>query len=264
VLLVGSEFFGRIGDGSVGESRKRGITAAYKYFNLFLAKKKASDDEATICNTSLFEEFASFLVSYANPASKDVLQVGTCVAYFGSVKETLRKKFPLNSIWKDHDTPKGGRNNDGGWFTRISAAIDKNAKLRNIERGMSIKDKATPLGRVGVQEIVKFLLRKNSKEGVLKAMYVLVTFLTVGRAGEAEWASWKQAEFNSVYSNLTIQWNEHKTHQQSFMDFFADRDNFKTDIYFLFALFWIAGSYLLMKTNFVFLKPFKTNFRFWS
>ena len=155
----------------------------------------------------------------------------------------------MNSIWKDHDTPKGGRNNDGGWFTRISAAIDKNAKIRNIERGMSIKDKATPLGRVGVQEIVKFLLRKNSKEGVLKAMYVLVTFLTVGRAGEAEWASWKQAEFNSVYSNLTIQWNEHKTHQQSFMDFFADRDNFNTDIYFLFALFWIAGSHLVVKTT---------------
>ena len=62
MLLVGSEFFGRIGDGSAGESRKRGITAAYKYFDLFLAKIKALNDEATIVTPVCSKKSLAFLL----------------------------------------------------------------------------------------------------------------------------------------------------------------------------------------------------------
>ena len=251
-----------MGDGDVGKSREKVLNSASTYFDLFLSQKQIRDtEERDVCRIEIFQEFSFFLFNFRNSKDEFALKYSTCIVYVGAAKELVKKKFQSNPIWAGHDTAKGGRNNDGGWFTKINYDIMKQGLIRAVEQGTSIRDKALPLGRDAVENIVIHFLgmhqNSSSFNGVSKAMYILITFLTIGRAGEGSWATWRLSDYNSIQKILYTEWNEHKTHQQSAMNFFPDREKAFLDIYFMFALFWISGSDAQCKSNPKYLEKIK-------
>ena len=63
------------------------------------------------------------------------LSPGTTSDYVGLVKEIIRKRFPKNAVWINHDTAKNGKNNSEGWFTAIKTDIERRGLLLAIEEG---------------------------------------------------------------------------------------------------------------------------------
>jgi len=97
------------------------------------------------------------------------------------------------------------------------------------------------MGREATAACVEFLLGSNTPVGVLRAALMAVTLSAVGRAGEVGYASWKQTYYNSVDKALYIDWNEHKTHKQSVVNFFPDKFDYRLDVFFLLSLYLING-----------------------
>lgn len=90
--------------------------------------------------------------------------------------------------------------------------------------------------------IVEYFMLKNTTQYFCKASYVVITLLTIGRAVEAGHASWAQSFWNSIHGKLFTKWNEQKTRRQSMMNFFPDFSDWRLDIYFLFAGYFILGA----------------------
>jgi len=240
--------FGKIGakkSAIVFEEKHHG---ALSHFEDFLIKKdlsSESDNEDVICNILLFQEFAFYLMNMAlkkNTIDPTPLKTSSAIANLGNVKEYIRSKYPQNIIWQGHDSEKGGKNNSGGWYTLIRIEMERCGLIRAIEQGVSEESKSTPLGRSQVSNMVTYLLSSNAETGVYESLYVVTTFISVGRAGEAGWASWKQAEVNYIENVLDFQWNEHKTARQSQMNAYPDMETFTLDFYFLSALYFILGA----------------------
>jgi hypothetical protein len=167
----------------------------------------------------------------------------TAISYFGICKEFALKKFPTNSFWINHDSEKGAKNIGGGWYTKVRIAMTSYGRDRAILEGISLENKATPIGRFGVNNIVLFLLKKGNFDSFTEALQVLVTFLAVGRAGEVGYACWKQSYWNTIENILYIEWNEKKTSKQSAMNFYPDFDTFSLDFYFMFFIYFLLRSH---------------------
>jgi hypothetical protein len=84
-----------------------------KHFYAFLQKQNLAPVESVVCSVDVFQRFAYYLVHEVE-SGDDNLQVGTCSTYLSAAKEFVKSKFPLNPIWKDHDTERGGKNSGGG------------------------------------------------------------------------------------------------------------------------------------------------------
>lgn len=127
----------KIGDGAVGVSTTKGRSAGNEHWNNFIRKYKYKRDEASLCSVELFQRFAGYMLDEAsNRASKSGknVTVGTAVDYVGIAKESTRKEFPNNPIWVGHDSEKNGKNNSGGWYTKIRAEMHKTSLLAAIEK----------------------------------------------------------------------------------------------------------------------------------
>ena len=122
-----------------------------KHLKAFFREESLREEiEHEVCKETVIEGFGLFLfnvVRNENSATEKFLAPATTGEYFGHGKEYTRRLHPNNPIWINHDTPKGeGRNNDGGWFTRMKTKLVDACSLRSIENGISIENKANPLG----------------------------------------------------------------------------------------------------------------------
>ena len=218
-----------------------------KNISLFLdAENVLIDDsaESIICTKDRFSEVANYLLFHTlqKNSTGDKLMTKTAVGYFGIIKEYIRKIFERNPIWINHDTAKGQRNNEGGWFTIMGLEMVKKGNIASIEEGISIENKATPVGRQQVSDIVNYYLIENNYQSFLKGFYVSLTFNAIGRAGELSWASLSLTEWNFIENILYCEWNEHKTARQSAMNFYPDHHDYRLDVYFLFGIYFMFGA----------------------
>ena len=95
---------------------------------------------------TFFELFATYLCYNAKKADGEPHAPGSCSSYFGNGKEYVRKRWSTNNFWTDHDGAKTGKNNSGGWFTRLNAQLIKDAELRDIEAARDSETKPYALG----------------------------------------------------------------------------------------------------------------------
>ena len=235
----------RIGSTLRGNKTETTRRCAVVYFEDYLTSKQWSWNESLLCRKETFQEFAGFLfdVTVRRRTDDSKLSISTVTTYLSAVKEHVREKWPGNSVWNGHDSAKvAGKNRvTGGWFTQINFDLETKQNNRCIEQGDSINERTQPMGREATAACVEFLLGSNTPVGVLRAALMAVTLSAVGRAGEVGYASWKQTNYNSVDKALYIDWNEHKTHKQSVVNFFPDKFDYRLDVFFLLSLYFING-----------------------
>lgn len=66
------------------------------------------------------------------------------------VKETVKKKFPNNTIW-----------NDENWYKEQRSALNYLVNKTRMMKGLNCSDKAYPLCRHELEEICKHLYQKK-------------------------------------------------------------------------------------------------------
>ena len=63
-------------------------------------------------------------------------------------------------------------------------------------------------------------------ESVVNFFIILLTFLAVGRSGEAAFTSYKHMTWNYEYDCLEMNWSEIKTVEEKLINFFNDRSDY--------------------------------------
>jgi hypothetical protein len=121
--------------------------------------------------------------------------------------------------------------------------LNKKVAEREINLGVSsCKDNSYPLGRKYVAEIVGYLLKENSISAIEKAIVILTTFLSIGRAGECGYVTYAQQKWNPILNIIDGKWNEKKTRKQNLMCYFHDYSDYRLDWYFLMFCYTMSGS----------------------
>jgi hypothetical protein len=125
----------------------------------------------------LFREFATYLAENAVKSNRELLMSGTAVQYLSAIKEMAVKKFAENVLWQERKLER--------WYPSLRVALEKRVNRRQIYNGLPVSEKSRALGR----ELLKILSGALIKEGQIEAMKrrlaIIMTFLAVGRAGEA-------------------------------------------------------------------------------
>jgi hypothetical protein len=132
--------------------------------------------------------------------------------------------------------------NDQFWFSRILRGIEKRAALRDNLAGISTAEKAYPMGRLLVSEVIHYYFSVGSKQSIERLAAILVTFLSVGRAGECSFVTFKQASWNTIQDIFEVDWNEIKTGKQNPMCFYHDSKDFRLCFYFVMCCYFIVGA----------------------
>ena len=108
--------------GGSASSTLSGKDSAVAVFKVFLSSMNEDYDTAdeSICQISLFQKFATFLMTYVSKVTKSEISLGTMLQYLSGAKETLQKRFPNASMWSDGDY-KFSTNNS--WYKKINYYI---------------------------------------------------------------------------------------------------------------------------------------------
>ena len=154
-----------------------------------------------------------------------------------------------------HELRKGERldaflGSNKGWFTRIRNELVKTLNHKHILLGDSFASYLMPLGRRFVSEISRYYFRRGAFEDIEKIAAIIVTFSAVGRAGECSYITYSQAEWNSIYEILVLDWNEVKTDKQMPMPFSHDHNDFALlCFYFVMFCYFLVGGGSRFTTN---------------
>ena len=108
--------------------------------------------------------------------------------------------------------------------------------------GDSLSESALPLGRRCVSQINRLYLSKGLVDDVEKAAVIATTFGAIGRAGECSFITYGQAEWNSVYDILVLDWNEVKTDKQVPIPFCHDYNEYSLCFYFSMFCYHLFGA----------------------
>jgi hypothetical protein len=185
-----------------------------------------------LCDKSLLESFATFLATDAKTKQNESIMVGTATGYFGRVKEFLKSKFPEMPLWGLDEKV---------WFTPCKAALESAMKRNVIANGGIVQEQADPIGRNLMKSSAKHLWRKNSIKAFKNVFVLILTWLSIGRAGEAAKSSWKGLSYDFDSTALGLVWNELKTSKQVDMTFHCDKDCPEMDIFLNLAAYLLVG-----------------------
>ena len=87
-----------------------------------------ANQETIFCEKIFWQQFGAFLCE-VKKTNGEFLSSGAGKDYFGQAKETIRKMYETNPIWRDHSLKKGDKlvaGSEVGWFTRIRNELEKN------------------------------------------------------------------------------------------------------------------------------------------
>jgi len=146
-------------------------------------------------------QFTRFIAEYPeNQVAED--KIIDVLSNFAS--ETILSENKYWHIWIGHDA----RN---GWYGKIRRGLESTAGKRIIDAGERMEESSPPLSRQQIIAIVAKLLLMNTCEGILMAIWVSLTRLCIGRAGELAVQSWDCMNWNDAEGGTVLEWHELKT-----------------------------------------------------
>ena len=103
------------------------------------------------------------------------------------VKESIRLRFPDNPIFQESNQE---------WYTKLREGMGTAISRRCILDGVPISRQGKHVGRELVQRIGHALLLENSIESIERRACIVMTFASVGRAGEVAFCQWNNSWWN--------------------------------------------------------------------
>ena len=194
---------------SAGASRstEAGRASAKQHFQLFLRKQQLGEyqslTEDQLCNEKLFREFATYLSVAEQLRVKELLKSGSAIQYLSAIKEMAQRKYPENDLWKEHRLDR--------WYPSLRVALEKIVNRRQMTNGLPISERSKALGRNVLTIASETLMKDGRMEAMKRRLAIVMTFLAVGRAGEAACSTWASASWDYERGNLLMDWSELKT-----------------------------------------------------
>ena len=205
-------------------------------------------NENELCNEKLFHEFSTYLLENAtnsktakrdeNAANsknvrRDYLRSGTTIQYLSAIKEFAQKKLLLNALWDVRCLDR--------WYPSLRVALEKKVNRRQIVNGQPVSESSEAIGRCLLITISETLMRDGRMEAIKRRLAINMTFLAVGRAGEAACSTWSSAVWDHDLGNLLMDWSEIKTGDSDPMNFFSDKSSMAIDFYHSLACYLALG-----------------------
>jgi hypothetical protein len=153
-----------------------------------------------ICDVEVIQQFASWLCHHAKNRMGECLALGSIYDILSSTKKLFNSLFPNNRIFSGVK--------DQAWYTILRARSGQEVIRRNIKLGVATSNKAKPIGRVLMNNVIETLLSINSFQSIRKAVYAGTTFNTAGRSGEAAFMCyddtcyWDYDDDVEIYRNI--------------------------------------------------------------
>lgn len=97
-------------------------------------------DVNDLCNVSLFEKFAIFLITVFHTSKETSPKLSTMLQYISGTVSRIHEDFPRNEIMLQSQIA-------GSWYTKLRSATEYNVTKRMINLGLNVSDDALPIGR---------------------------------------------------------------------------------------------------------------------
>ena len=242
---------------------------AINLFNDFqMSRYEFTFDDLKIQNVSnenmraIIGEFALYLGKSAIPNLKNSATniVGSTKGkYLTSLKEALKKVFPIHEDWK-------GTSDFPDWFKNLQAKLHKEATRTSSNDELKDSTMARPIykniqeslhyevqeGKEGVdlESMMKVLMSKIDKRGgfppnktpmQLRAQIVDV-YLSVGRPGECKFLRYDQFLWDPIFHSVDAAWYEPKTQDTKRCLYPPDPRSYECDFYHALGCYWIIDN----------------------
>jgi len=220
---------------------------------------------------NILNEFATYLVKSAKKSDGEPYSLGFVLQVLSGTKEMLKKKYPEWSIWDSHTGRNLGR--AYGWYDEIRYAMTKAVVSQTFESGDTLSDVSIPIGIVSLlillheenmysfflpvahacliyhlftgrkllKKIIQSLWKSHDIDSLESCAIILINFVTVGRAGEAAFTSWKSTFYDSEDDALVLYSPMPKVMSAKHITLYNDSIDFELDPYFHLACYWIMG-----------------------
>jgi len=208
-----------------------GKKKAMSQFNRFMAEyPEYQITEDTIID--VLSDFAGWLC-IQKKSDGDYFAPQTMTQYLSGVKETILCKNKYWPVWFGHD-------NRNSWYGKLRRGSGTKAGKRLIDNGERLEEVSPPLSKQQVMAIIMSLLLTNTREGILLAIWVSLTRLCIGRAGELAIQSWDCMTWNDAEGGAVLEWHELKTTDKKEALLNNDFKHFQLDPKFVFAIYMIS------------------------
>jgi len=208
-----------------------GKKKAMSQFNRFMAEyPEYQITEDTIID--VLSNFAGWLC-IQKKSDGDYFAPQTMTQYLSGVKETILSKNKYWPVWFGHD-------NRNSWYGKLRRGSGTKAGKRLIDNGERLEEVSPPLSKQQVMAIIMSLLLTNTREGILLAIWVSLTRLCIGRAGELAIQSWDCMTWNDAEGGAVLEWHELKTTDKKEALLNNDFKHFQLDPKFMFAIYMIS------------------------
>jgi hypothetical protein len=254
-MNLGSFGLNRTGhDGGAG--RENNYNSAKNYFCQFLqseyVKLMAEDDESdfdtwvrnnegaqsALCDVEVIQQFASWLCHHAKKSEKyyrsEPLALRSILDMLSSTKSIFNKIFPNNTIFTG--------NAEQPWYTKLRSKSSQEVTRRDMKRGVISSNKAKPLGREQIRNVLQTLFSVNTFTSIRKAVYVGTTFNSAGRSGECAYTCIDNGTYwDYDEEKLYMAQKEIKVAEEKNNNYVSDYKYYLLDQYWLFFVYYICG-----------------------
>ena len=144
----------RLGTGDTADKTIDRNRSSLLHFNAFLESKGLAPFENLegdeVSKIDLLREFGTYLCYHArNSRTDDLLMQNSAFGYMSGVKESIRVRYPDNSIFQDSNQE---------WYTKLRAGMGTATSRRCILEGVPISRQGKHVGRELVHRIGHALL----------------------------------------------------------------------------------------------------------
>ena len=240
------------GSKAVEDREKNGLVYLNRFLGELAEKNKTAQktwetmSEAEICVVELFQAFCEWMKNRPTSGStSEPLAINTAQEYFsGAVTFFKNTRYPENAIW--HGT--GGITNQSPyWYSTLRQQLATQAIREAQKRGEKIVSKSDELGRTGLSKVIEWTLKRGSEQGgsifiaATTALMMALNFASVGRSSGCQTASFDSMRWSDGKQCMVMVWPDIKTGTPQEMPYYNDYSEKFLDVYFLLALYIIAG-----------------------
>ena len=192
-----------------------------------------------LCSKEFWMEFGGYLATEAVNSRGDLLERDTALQILSGCKETIKKAYRKDSLWLTEDI----------WYKKLRKSVKKLIERRNNVLGQAHQSKSARIGRNIMVNIGQYYWRegkcgvnlKSKMEAFKKWFMILLTWLAVGRSGEAAGSTWANLTWDYEFECMCLLWTEMKTGTQTELPFVCDASTPEMDVFLNMSAFLIVG-----------------------
>jgi hypothetical protein len=190
-------------------------------------------------NVELFETFAgnAVLLRQLNDAA---YKEGTLPEYYRKAKEQIKKRFPIHPFWTATiEQGEGGGKSGEDYCLYMAQQLGNHSSRTVIEEALD--NTAPAIYEPSMIECITNILRESNPKSFEDGFLTLITYMAMGRGGEARLMSWKTTELDGYMQLLASKWFEEKTIRGYPLGFMSAFKEMEMDVFFLLNGFFMKG-----------------------